>query len=413
MIDALVAAYGPKPDLVRPAGYGMVQEVWDHEVTDILGEGELGGHEVLMPVAQEDQDAEADDLDADAEGEADDDSFLPVDAFWQGEPAAPTEPLPHRSTEDLDTPLPIADVPIEPTTTAPLGESSQLRIDGQQLHARASDYLPRPYAPAGATQPSQEPLTGKDDSDTLVYQSGEVFTALADRTRSPTPPPILPMMVIERLSQEAESRAVEQAGDSVDNNSAGRTEGGPEAEEMQDDYDCEEDYEEDDEEFDEDDLPPCMRDGKFCFHPHDGSYKPPRRPGMSSDPEDDDEEVVAGPSRPRQASASRARSASKTQRDLVVQDDEEEDDTPLAESYHSGDSDLYEMEYRPILERTEVKRDIREFVESLKTLRKEQQYQVVDRLGEGKPVPPHHLYCVTELIVRYFLVCLPGKGRLP
>ncbi|WWC92267.1 uncharacterized protein L201_007221 [Kwoniella dendrophila CBS 6074] len=66
---------------------------------------------------------------------------------------------------------------------------------------------------------------------------------------------------------------------------------------------------------------------------------------------------------------------------------EEEEDTSSPESYHSGDSDEYEMDHRPVLERTAVKRDIRSFTESLTLLREGIDgylpFKVVDRLGEG------------------------------
>ncbi|WVF68054.1 hypothetical protein IAT40_002817 [Kwoniella sp. CBS 6097] len=65
----------------------------------------------------------------------------------------------------------------------------------------------------------------------------------------------------------------------------------------------------------------------------------------------------------------------------------DEEDQPSPDSYHSGDSDEYEMEHRPVLERTAVKRDIRSFTESLTLLREGvdgyMPFRVVDRLGEG------------------------------
>ncbi|WWC72543.1 uncharacterized protein I206_106505 [Kwoniella pini CBS 10737] len=67
--------------------------------------------------------------------------------------------------------------------------------------------------------------------------------------------------------------------------------------------------------------------------------------------------------------------------------EEEEEDSISPESYHSGDSDNYEMEHRPILERTAIKKDIRNFTESLTVLRDGVDgylpFKVVDRLGEG------------------------------
>lgn len=59
----------------------------------------------------------------------------------------------------------------------------------------------------------------------------------------------------------------------------------------------------------------------------------------------------------------------------------------MMESYHSGDTELYEMDHRPALERTAVKRDIRAFEGTLDHFRdeqtKERLFKVVDRLGEG------------------------------
>lgn len=51
-------------------------------------------------------------------------------------------------------------------------------------------------------------------------------------------------------------------------------------------------------------------------------------------------------------------------------------------SYHSGDSSDFEMDHRPVLERTAVKRDIRDFEDSMFLIR-ENGYKVIDRLGEG------------------------------
>ncbi|OCF43627.1 CDC7 protein kinase [Kwoniella heveanensis CBS 569] len=63
------------------------------------------------------------------------------------------------------------------------------------------------------------------------------------------------------------------------------------------------------------------------------------------------------------------------------------EDHPSPSSYHSGDSDEYEMDHRPVLERTAVKRDIRSFTESLTLLREGVDgfipFKVTDRLGEG------------------------------
>jgi cell division control protein 7 len=58
------------------------------------------------------------------------------------------------------------------------------------------------------------------------------------------------------------------------------------------------------------------------------------------------------------------------------------------QSYHSGDTDEYEMSHRPVLERTAIKKDIKRFVESVSCLKDpesgEVAYRVVDRLGEGE-----------------------------
>lgn len=61
---------------------------------------------------------------------------------------------------------------------------------------------------------------------------------------------------------------------------------------------------------------------------------------------------------------------------------------PLSpQSYHSGDTDEYEMDHRPVLERTAIKKDIRKFADSLTCLKDpetgEFAYRIVDRLGEG------------------------------
>ena len=352
MIEALLAAYGPKPELVRPPGYGWQPE-WEEDARVAPG----GGDDVLVPRAE----AAGVIMAGLAEGEPDteeDGSFLPVDPFWQGEPAAPTEPLPHHSTEDLDTPLPIPTEALAATATAAVDESSQLRADLGQMQTRASDYLPRAYAPALPTQPSQEPLTGERESDTLVFQPTEVSaTYMRDKTRSPTPPPLLHLPMIERQARAAEDGASYRGEDATRENIHPDT--------------CAEEADGTD------------REGPLADLEED-RYR--YAVGLSSEPSTDDEEVIAGPS--RSAASIRLRSLSRSRRGPLVvaeDDDDDDDDRPLAQQYHSGDSDLYEMDHRPVLERTEVKRDIREFVASLRTLRKEQQYKVVDRLGEGEP----------------------------
>ena len=69
----------------------------------------------------------------------------------------------------------------------------------------------------------------------------------------------------------------------------------------------------------------------------------------------------------------------------------------LPSSYHSGDSDGFLMAHRPMLERSEVKLDIKCFVEGLGPVSNldtgRYRYKVVDRLGEGM----HDLLLVCEL----------------
>ena len=58
------------------------------------------------------------------------------------------------------------------------------------------------------------------------------------------------------------------------------------------------------------------------------------------------------------------------------------------QSYHSGDTDDYEMSHRPVLERTAIKKDIRKFADNLECMKDpetgEFAYRIVDRLGEGE-----------------------------
>ncbi|WVQ95610.1 hypothetical protein IAU59_002708 [Kwoniella sp. CBS 9459] len=83
--------------------------------------------------------------------------------------------------------------------------------------------------------------------------------------------------------------------------------------------------------------------------------------------------------------------ASITQKHSLVDLNEETysdgEDQSSPSSYHSGDSDEYEMEHRPVLDRTAIKRDIKSFTESLTLLREGVNgyipFKVVDRLGEG------------------------------
>lgn len=53
-------------------------------------------------------------------------------------------------------------------------------------------------------------------------------------------------------------------------------------------------------------------------------------------------------------------------------------------SYHSGDTEHFEMDHRPVLDRAAIKRDIYNFVEGLEHLSTAGTYRVVDRLGEGE-----------------------------
>jgi hypothetical protein len=56
-------------------------------------------------------------------------------------------------------------------------------------------------------------------------------------------------------------------------------------------------------------------------------------------------------------------------------------------SYHSGDTDDFCMDHRPALDRAGIKRDIKNFAQSIEALSmtagSRRDYQVVDRLGEG------------------------------
>lgn len=67
---------------------------------------------------------------------------------------------------------------------------------------------------------------------------------------------------------------------------------------------------------------------------------------------------------------------------------------PEPHSYHSGDSIDYEMDHRPILDRTAVKRDIKEFCAGVRLLNEpddsKRMYKVVDRLGEGASLITEH-----------------------
>ena len=366
MIEQLLAAYGPDVDLIRPPGYGENQEEWIEEDTEIAPD--LGA---ILPIATIDAPMEEGiEEDEDAEGEPEDGPFYPVNHLWPIEPAAPTEPLQHHSTEDLDTPLPI---PTETAavngSTALVTESSQLRADARQTGARASDYLPRAYAPATIMEQELEPLTGEDESaEAIAFQPTYVSPKTGmDTPRSPTPTMIpSPAMVAEYMN----SPAIHQAGDAIP--ILVQT---PDEEEVQ---------------YVQADSETVVReygiDGQGqddCRAVLDQSIRNYER-GLSSEPAEED--IPPHLTRPSTHKKKGKATGRVLGRDNCNELDE--DDWPLAErSYHSGDSDMYEMDHRPVLERTEVKRDIREFVASLKTLRVKQKYQVVDRLGEGES---HH-----------------------
>ena len=85
-----------------------------------------------------------------------------------------------------------------------------------------------------------------------------------------------------------------------------------------------------------------------------------------------------------------------TQEPVAMSDPESEEETGsnqdeewdewVSRSYHSGDSDEFEMDHRPIMERTAVKRDILRLYATFHGLRYDEDdyaYKVVDRLGEG------------------------------
>lgn len=99
--------------------------------------------------------------------------------------------------------------------------------------------------------------------------------------------------------------------------------------------------------------------------------------------EEGDKPTEAGPS----SRESQPPSADETTPEIPMASSEDEsDDDP--ESYHSGDSEDYEMDHRPWLERTAVKRDIQDLY-TVKGLfnpafgNNQHRYRVVDRLGEG------------------------------
>ena len=52
-------------------------------------------------------------------------------------------------------------------------------------------------------------------------------------------------------------------------------------------------------------------------------------------------------------------------------------------SYHSGDTDHYELDHRPWEDRPAIKRDIWGIIETMVDIDLESMYKIVDRLGEG------------------------------
>ena len=107
-----------------------------------------------------------------------------------------------------------------------------------------------------------------------------------------------------------------------------------------------------------------------------------RRDGMADYGEDEEEEVGSNYIRTTREQLADALAAGH-------QEDEVE--------YHSGDTEDFEMDHRPLLERAGVKRDIRAFMDSVPVLAEEDEtrrdYQIVDRLGEGE------LACIWERCV--------------
>lgn len=68
-------------------------------------------------------------------------------------------------------------------------------------------------------------------------------------------------------------------------------------------------------------------------------------------------------------------------------------------SYHSEDTDDYEMDHRPWEDRPVIKRDIYGIIESMLDIDIETTYKIVDRLGEGTslPVQTDHRYLFLRL----------------
>lgn len=110
--------------------------------------------------------------------------------------------------------------------------------------------------------------------------------------------------------------------------------------------------------------------------------EPNLKPVTTGGGDDDDEYTGAASQDPRSEDTTLFRPENESD----TNDESEDDYHREPPSYHSGDSDGYEMEQRPWLERTSIKRDIRDLYRirgmknpSMRTVR----YRVVDRLGEG------------------------------
>jgi hypothetical protein len=249
------------------------------------------------------------------------------------EPAA-TEPLDH-STEDVDTPMPVADA-------RRLQGTSQLTVVTQEQETsgeggpRASDYLPRPYAPAAITNGASLSAEGDD--------------------------PDVPLALSHSHASHAHTHAHAEAS-----MASGPSRATPRG---------------------------TMRDRMSQFlEPYTGHVHGPGQEGQEGQEAYGDEfEQVFDEEEPP-----------------FDEDDEGagEEMAMAARVYHSGDSDMYEMEHRPILERTAVKRDIREFVASSDTVAAN--YHVVDRLGEGELGGAAD--GKDELTTRYLFIGVPRQRR--
>ena len=175
------------------------------------------------------------------------------------------------------------------------------------------------------------------------------------------------------------------------------------------------DGEEEDEGQDEDDNPAheeSQDQNDVAEDEEDGAEAPP----WLKQPHPYPHAALAGPSKPHtidqmnrvlecnaKSTIFRPHAHTHRSRHPAENDQEPESDgtTPLPGSYYSGDSEAYDMAHRPILERTEIKRDIMTFVESLGDDFRERStgelmYKVVDRLGEGTQIEPACLQYPTD-----------------